>query len=186
MPRDFRPVPSSRQFSPASIILAAYKSPQPGTGPAATRMPKFTLTVNSQQYTVDVQPDTMLLWVLRDQLGLTETKFGCGMAECGSCMVLVDGKTTRSCATAITQVAGKEVTTIEGLKADASHPLQKACTDGLIPECDYCQPGQTLAAAALLSRNPRPSKSEINKALSGILCRCDAHKRIGELLKHLP
>ena len=148
-------------------------------------MPEFTLTVNSETRTVDAQADTMLLWVLRDHLGLTETRFGCGMAECGTCMVLVEGRIARSCATTIAQVAGKEVTTIEGLKADANHLLQKAWADGTIPECDYCQPGQTLAAAALLARNPHPSKGEIKKALSGILCRCDAHKQISELLRRL-
>ena len=145
-------------------------------------MPEFTLTVNSHERTVDVQADTMLLWVLRDHLGLTETKFGCGMAECGACTVLIDGKPARSCVTPIAQAAGKAVTTIEGFAADASHPLQKAWTNGQIPECDYCQPGQTLATAALLARNPHPSKGEIKKALSGILCRCDGRKRIMQLL----
>jgi aerobic-type carbon monoxide dehydrogenase small subunit (CoxS/CutS family) len=148
-------------------------------------MPEFTLTVDSQKHTVDVEADMPLLWVLRDHLGKTETKFGCGMAECGTCMVLVDGKLTRTCATPIAQVNGKNVTTIEGLLADSNHPLQKAWADGAIPECDYCQPGQTLAAAALLAQNPHPSKKEVKKALAGILCRCDGRKQIRDLLMRM-
>ncbi len=146
------------------------------------RMPEYSLTVNNETRTVDVAADTMLLWVLRDHLGLNETKFGCGMAECGTCTVLVDGKPTRSCLTFVAQVAGKSITTIEGLAADPNHPLQKAWNDGQIPECDYCQPGQILAAAALLARNPNPTKKDVKKALSGIDCHCDGHKRIRKLI----
>lgn len=145
-------------------------------------MAEFTLTVNDEKRTVDVDADTMLLWVLRDELGLTETKFGCGKAECGTCTVLIEGKPTRSCSTTIAQVNGKSVTTMEGLLADSHHPLQKAWNDGVIPECDYCQPGQTLAAAALLARNPHPTKKDVKKALSGIDCHCNAHKRIRKLI----
>ena len=145
-------------------------------------MPEFTLTVNDQKRTVDVDADTMLLWVLRDNLGLTETKFGCGKAECGTCTVLVEGKPVRSCSTSIAQVNGKSVTTFEGLLADADHILQKAWNDGTIPECDYCQPGQILAAAALLARIPHPAKGDVKKALSGIECGCKTRKRIKKLL----
>jgi aerobic-type carbon monoxide dehydrogenase small subunit (CoxS/CutS family) len=123
-----------------------------------------------------------LLWVLRDHLGKTETKFGCGMAECGTCMVLIDGKLARSCSTTIAEVNGKAVTTIEGLADDPNHPLQKGWADGKIPECDYCQPGQTLAAAALLAQNPHPSKKDVKKALAGIPCRCDGRKQIRKLI----
>jgi len=149
------------------------------------RMPEFTLTVDGEEHTVDVEAEMPLLWVLRDHLGKTETKFGCGMAECGTCMVMVEGKLTRSCATPIAQVNGQEVTTIEGLAADPNHPMQKAWAEGEIPECDYCQPGQILAAAALLAQNPHPSKKEVKKALSGILCRCDGRKEIRDLLMNM-
>jgi aerobic-type carbon monoxide dehydrogenase small subunit (CoxS/CutS family) len=139
---------------------------------------KVTLTVNGQQHTVDVAPDTPLLWVLRDTLGLTGTKYGCGKALCGSCTVHVNGNPTRCCVTPISAVAGSRVTTIEGLSEDASHPLQKAWLEEEVSQCGYCQPGQIMTVAALLKQNPTPSDDEIDSALSGNLCRCGTYVRI--------
>jgi aerobic-type carbon monoxide dehydrogenase small subunit (CoxS/CutS family) len=145
-------------------------------------MARFTLTVNGRRESVDVQPDTPLLWVLRDTLGLTGTKFGCGKALCGSCTVhLIRGGSPtalRSCAMPISSLAGAEIVTIEGLSADGNHPVQRAWMDENVPQCGYCQPGQIMAAAALLSDNPNPDDAEINVAMRGVLCRCGTHVRI--------
>jgi len=141
-------------------------------------MASFSLTVNGRKRTVDVSPDMPLLWVLRDTLGLTGTKFACGIAECGACMVHIDGEVVRSCITPISYCDGKSVTTIEGLSADLSHPLQKAWIEEDVPQCGYCQSGQIMAAAALLSRRPDPTDKEIDDALQGILCRCGTYPRI--------
>ena len=141
-------------------------------------MASFSLTVNGRKRTVDVSPDMPLLWVLRDTLGLTGTKFACGIAECGACMVHIDGEVVRSCITPISYCDGKSVTTIEGLSADLSHPLQKAWIEEDVPQCGYCQSGQIMAAAALLSRRPDPTEKEIDDALQGILCRCGTYPRI--------
>ena len=138
----------------------------------------ISLTVNGKQQRLDVPPDTPLLWVLRETLGLTGTKFGCGMNQCGACTVHVDGKPMRSCQTPISSVAGKKVTTIEGLSADSSHPLQQAWIAEQVPQCGYCQSGQIMAAAALLAANRRPSDQDIDAAMDGNICRCGTYQRI--------
>jgi isoquinoline 1-oxidoreductase alpha subunit len=139
---------------------------------------KTTLTINGKPYEVDVSPDTPLLWVLRDDLGLTGTKYGCGKALCGSCTVHVNGAPVRSCVMPVSAAAGSRITTIEGLSADGSHPIQKAWLEEDVPQCGYCQPGQIMTAAALLSQNKRPSDADIDAAMSGILCRCGTYDRI--------
>ncbi len=138
----------------------------------------ISLTVNGKRHDLDVSPDTPLLWVLRDTLGMTGTKFGCGMAQCGACTVHVDGKAMRSCNTPVSSVAGKRVTTIEGLSQDSSHPLQQAWIAEQAPQCGFCQSGQIMAAAALLASNRRPSDQEIDAAMTGNICRCGTYQRI--------
>lgn len=142
----------------------------------------ISLTVNGKQQKVEVRPDTPLLWVLRETLGLTGTKFGCGMNQCGACTVHVDGKPVRSCQTPISSVAGKKVTTIEGLSADSSHPLQQAWIAEQVPQCGYCQSGMLMAAAALLDERPDPSDAEIDAAITN-LCRCGTYPRVREAIK---
>ena len=141
-------------------------------------MPSYSLTINGKKQRVDVSADTPLLWVLRDTLGLTGTKFGCGIAQCGACTVLLNGEATRSCVTPIESCNGKSVTTIEGLSSDSSHPLQKAWIEEDVPQCGYCQSGQIMSAAALLSHTPHPTDKEIDEAMTGILCRCGTYNRI--------
>jgi isoquinoline 1-oxidoreductase subunit alpha len=138
----------------------------------------ISLTVNGTSQHVDVSPDTPLLWVLRDNLGLTGTKYGCGMALCGACTVHVNGQATRSCVMPISAAAGKSVLTIEGLSPDGSHPLQQAWIAEEVPQCGYCQSGQIMAAAVLLRENPRPSDADIDDAMSGNICRCGTYQRI--------
>ena len=138
----------------------------------------ISFTVNGKDQKVDVSPDTPLLWVLRDTIGLTGTKYGCGVALCGACMVHVNGELTRSCTMPISQVGGKKVTTIEGLSRNSSHPLQKAWIAEEVPQCGYCQSGQIMAAAALLAKNNNPSDDDIDKAMSGNICRCGTYNRI--------
>jgi isoquinoline 1-oxidoreductase subunit alpha len=138
----------------------------------------ISLTVNGKTQQVDVVPDTPLLWVLRDTLGLTGTKYGCGIALCGACTVHVNGGPVRSCITPISQIAAKRVTTIEGLSRDNSHPLQRAWIAEEVPQCGYCQSGQIMSAAALLAKNKSPSDADIDKAMSGNICRCGTYNRI--------
>ena len=138
----------------------------------------ISLTVNGKQQKVEVRPDTPLLWVLRETLGLTGTKFGCGISQCGACTVHVDGKPVRSCSTPVSQLSGKKVTTIEGLSANSSHPLQQAWIAEQVPQCGYCQSGQIMAAAALLAAKRRPSDQDIDAALDGNICRCGTYQRI--------
>jgi len=138
----------------------------------------ITLNVNRNERHVEVAPDTPLLWVVRETLGLTGTKFGCGMALCGACTVHINGEATRSCITAISSVAGKKVTTIEGLSADGSHPVQKAWMEEDVPQCGYCQSGQIMSAVALLSKKPNPTDTDIDDAMSGNICRCGTYQRI--------
>jgi isoquinoline 1-oxidoreductase subunit alpha len=138
----------------------------------------ITITVNNQVLNVDAEPDTPLLWVLRDNLGMTGTKFGCGMALCGACTVHIDGNATRSCVLPLSAVAGKSITTIEGLSLDRSHAVQKAWLEIDVPQCGYCQSGQIMSAAALLKKNPRPSDADIDAAMSGNICRCGTYPRI--------
>src|SRR5439155_10764469 len=138
----------------------------------------ITLKVNRKPHSVDVNPDTPLLWVLRENLGLTGTKFGCGMALCGACTVHLNGEAVRSCVTPVSRAAGKEVTTIEGLSSDLSHPLQRAWIEKDVPQCGYCQSGQIMSAAVLLRENPRPTDADIDDAMSGNVCRCGTYQRI--------
>jgi isoquinoline 1-oxidoreductase subunit alpha len=137
-----------------------------------------TFTLNGKSQSVDVSPDMPLLWVLRDTLNMTGTKFGCGMALCGACTVHINGEATRSCITPISSVSGKKVTTIEGLSADGSHPVQKAWMEEDVPQCGYCQSGQIMSAAALLSKKPTPTDADIDDAMSGNICRCGTYQRI--------
>jgi len=134
--------------------------------------------VNDKPVELQIDPQTPLLWVLREQLGLTGTKFGCGMAVCGACTVHVDGTAVRSCVTPVKAVAGRQVRTIEGLSTDRSHPIQRAWLQVQVPQCGYCQPGQMMSAAALLSVNSNPSDSDIDDAMAGNLCRCGTYARI--------
>jgi aerobic-type carbon monoxide dehydrogenase small subunit (CoxS/CutS family) len=141
-------------------------------------MARVTLHVNGSSRTIDVDPDTPLLWALRDELELTGTKFGCGMAQCGACTVHVNGTPTRSCSVPVGQLAGKKITTIEGLSPDRSHALQKAWIEEDVPQCGYCQSGQLMSAAALLAKNPDPTDADIDAAMSGNICRCGTYNRI--------
>ena len=141
-------------------------------------MARFTLSVNGRKQAVDVDPETPLLWVLRDTLQLTGTKFGCGIAQCGACTVHVEGNPIRSCVTTVSSVAGKTVTTIEGLSPTSSHPLQKAWIAEQVPQCGYCQSGQIMQAAALLAKNRSPSRDEIVAHMNGNICRCGTYPRI--------
>jgi aerobic-type carbon monoxide dehydrogenase small subunit (CoxS/CutS family) len=138
----------------------------------------ITLVVNGQTRSLDVDPETPLLWVLRDTLGLTGTKYGCGVAQCGACTVHVEGEATRSCLTPVGSVQGKRVTTIEGLSPDRSHPLQKAWIAEQVPQCGYCQAGMLMTAAELLARKPNPTDADINGAIGGHICRCGTYQRI--------
>lgn len=142
------------------------------------------LTINGAVQVVDVATDTPLLWVIRDTLGLTGTKFGCGIAQCGACTVLLNGKPIRSCVTPIAAAAGAEITTIEGLDSDGElHAVQKAWLDLQVPQCGYCQSGQILSAVALLEQTPEPSDADINRAMSGNICRCGMYPRIRAAIK---
>ena len=141
-------------------------------------MPTYQLTVNGTSHSVDVSEDTPLLWVLRDHLDLVGTKYGCGIAQCGSCTVHVDGTAILSCALRIDQVEGKSVTTIEGLSEDGSHPVQQAWKEVDVPQCGYCQSGQIMKASAFLEENSDPSEEEIKRAMNSNLCRCGTYNRI--------
>ena len=138
----------------------------------------IALTINGEKRELDVDPATPLLWVLRDTLGLTGTKYSCGIAVCGSCTVHVNGEAVRSCVTPLSAVAGQAVTTIEGLSKDNSHPVQRAWIALDVPQCGYCQSGQIMQAAALLSKNPKPTDADINQSMNGVLCRCGTYQRI--------
>lgn len=141
-------------------------------------MPVFQLNVNGERFTVNVDGDMPLLWVLRDVLGLTGTKFGCGVAQCGACTVHLNGRAVRSCAVDVGVSATAEITTIEGLSADGSHPCQKAWVELGVPQCGFCQPGQIMTAAALLAANPQPDDTQIDNAMRGNICRCGTYPRI--------
>ena len=145
---------------------------------AQAAAPMLKLRVNRKDYTAEVSPDTPLLWVLRETLGLTGTKFGCGMAQCGACTVHLEGEAVRSCVTPVSRAAGKEVTTIEGLSTDLGRALQQAWIAEDVPQCGYCQSGQIMAAAVLLRENPRPTDADIDDAMTGNICRCGTYQRI--------
>jgi aerobic-type carbon monoxide dehydrogenase small subunit (CoxS/CutS family) len=147
-------------------------------------MATFTLSVNGNINTVDVQPGTPLLWVLRDSLELTGTKFGCGEGYCGCCTVIIDGDAVKSCGASVESAVGKKIITIEGLTRDRNHPVQRAWIEEEVPQCGYCQSGQILTAAALIERNPHPSDSDIDAAMNGVLCRCGTYHRIRRAIHH--
>jgi len=136
------------------------------------------LSINRKTYETNADPSSLLLWVIRDEIGLTGTKFGCGIAQCGACTIHVDGVARRSCITPLSAVVGKEITTIEGLSGDLSHPLQKAWIAEDVPQCGYCQSGQLMSAAALLARTPSPTDADIDAAMDGNICRCGTYQRI--------
>ncbi|HZF56645.1 MAG TPA: (2Fe-2S)-binding protein [Polyangiaceae bacterium] len=138
----------------------------------------ITITINDVKHDVDVDADTPLLWVLRDTLGLTGTKYGCGVGQCGACMVHIDGAAARACITPVADAAGKRIMTIEGLARDEDHPVLRAWVKEQVSQCGYCQPGQIMSAAALLKRTPRPTDEDINQAMSGNLCRCGTYSRV--------
>jgi aerobic-type carbon monoxide dehydrogenase small subunit (CoxS/CutS family) len=141
-------------------------------------MSKITLQVNGRSYDVDAAPETPLLWVLRDQLDLLGTKFGCGIGQCGACIVHVNGAPARACLTTVSEAVSAKITTIEGLSRDGSHPLQKAWCELDVAQCGYCQTGQIMSAAALLASNPHPRDSDIDDAMAGNICRCATYYRI--------
>jgi isoquinoline 1-oxidoreductase subunit alpha len=146
-------------------------------------MALYTLKINGKEYKTDVAEDTPLLWVLRDHLDLTGTKYGCGIASCGACTVHIDGQPSRSCVLPVSAIAASKITTIEGLSLKGDHPLQLAWDEKDVSQCGYCQAGQIMTAAALLKTNPKPSDADIDNALAGNLCRCGTYHRIKEAVK---
>ena len=143
----------------------------------------ITLNVNNKNYNVDVDPETPLLWVLRDTLGLAGTKYGCGIAQCGACTVHLNGQAARSCVTRVSSVAGKKVVTIEGLSEKGEHPLQKAWIELDVPQCGYCQGGQIMSAAVLIRENKNPTEKDIDNAMAGNICRCGTYLRIRKAIQ---
>jgi aerobic-type carbon monoxide dehydrogenase small subunit (CoxS/CutS family) len=184
LPRPFNraiPIRSGNAFEPAR--RAGLGSAPPGAAndlqqKGGRRMALFTLNVNGRDHTIDVPPEMTLLWALRDVLGMTGTKYGCGITVCGACTVHIDGEPSRSCRTTIAGVAGRRITTIEGLSTDGSHPVQQAWIAEDVPQCGYCQVGQVMAAAALLADNAAPSDADIDEAMRGNICRCGTYDRI--------
>jgi isoquinoline 1-oxidoreductase subunit alpha len=146
-------------------------------------MAKYTLNINGKSLQVDVDPNTPLLWVLRDHLNLVGTKFGCGIAQCGACTVHIDGEVVRSCSYPVSVVEDQQVITIEGLSENGDHPVQKAWVEHDVPQCGYCQAGQIMSAAALLNKNPSPSDTDIDEAMSGNICRCGTYVRIKKAIR---
>jgi isoquinoline 1-oxidoreductase alpha subunit len=141
----------------------------------------FTLVINNMQYGVDVEPETPLLWVLRDTIGLTGTKYGCGIGQCGSCTVLIDGAAVRSCSVPVSKVVDRKITTIEGLSTDGSHPVQLAWKEFDVPQCGYCQSGMILASVALLQKTPKPSDADIDAQVTNA-CRCGTYHRVRQAI----
>lgn len=146
-------------------------------------MATIDLKINSKKYTIDADPKMPLLWAIRDLAGLTGTKYGCGIAQCGACTVHLAGTPVRSCSIPVSSVAGKEITTIEGLSEDNSHPVQQAWIAEQVPQCGYCQSGQIMAATALLKKNPTPTDKDIDSAMQGHICRCGTYPRIRKAIK---
>jgi isoquinoline 1-oxidoreductase subunit alpha len=147
-------------------------------------MATYQLLINGENRNVEAAPNTPLLWVLRDNLGLTGTKFGCGVGQCGACTVHIDGASVRSCSTPVSEVGNKKVTTIEGISSgEKLHPVQQAWMDENVPQCGYCQTGQIMSAVALIAKNPSPSDNDIEKAMSGNICRCGTYERIRKAIK---
>jgi isoquinoline 1-oxidoreductase subunit alpha len=146
-------------------------------------MAKISLNINGKKHEVDVDPKTPVLWVLRDHLDLVGTKYGCGMAQCGACTIILDGTAVRSCVMPVSSVANKKITTIEGISENGEHPVQKAWLEHDVPQCGYCQAGQIMTAVALLEKNPKPSDEEIATAMHGNICRCGTYLRIRAAVK---
>lgn len=146
-------------------------------------MALFNLNINKKKYQVDADPSTPMLWVLRDNLNLTGTKYGCGISQCGACTIHLDGVATRSCMLAVSDVGTQEITTIEGLSENGEHPVQKAWLEHDVSQCGYCQPGQIMTAVSLLKKNPNPTDKEIETAMSGNICRCGTYTRIKAAIK---
>lgn len=146
-------------------------------------MAEFNITINGEKHRLELDPNTPLLWVLRDHLNLPGTKYGCGVGQCGTCTVHLNGSAIRSCLLPISSVADNEITTIEGLSKDGDHPVQKAWLEHDVPQCGYCQSGQIMSAVALLKNNPRPSDEEIENGMSGNICRCGTYTRIKAAIK---
>ncbi|MEM8900686.1 MAG: (2Fe-2S)-binding protein [Bacteroidota bacterium] len=146
-------------------------------------MATYTINVNGKDQQVEVQPDTPLLWVLRDSLNMVGTKFGCGIGQCGACTVHLNGAAIRSCSISIESVQGQEITTVEGLSEDGTHPVQEAWVEIDVAQCGYCQAGQIMTASALLKQNPKPTDKEIEQAMTGNICRCGTYTRIKEAVK---
>ena len=142
----------------------------------------ISITVNNKTHQIDVDPNMPLLWAIRDIIGLTGTKYGCGVAQCGACVVHLDGEAVRSCVTKVSRAAGKKIVTIEGLSPDNNHPLQKAWAEIDVPQCGYCQSGQLMSAAVLLRENPSPTDQDIDNAMSGNICRCGTYPRIRQAI----
>jgi isoquinoline 1-oxidoreductase subunit alpha len=147
-------------------------------------MARLTFEINNRQQTVDADPEMPLLWVLRDLLNMTGTKYGCGIGLCGACTVHIDGAATRSCQTPLANAAGKQIVTIEGLSVNGLHPVQEAWIAEQVPQCGYCQPGQIMSAAALLAQKPHPTDADIDEAMAGNLCRCATYFRIRTAIRH--
>ena len=146
-------------------------------------MTKYTLQINGESKVIDAVADMPLLWALRDTLGMSDTKYGCGMAQCGACTVHIDGEATRSCAIPVSLLEGKKITTIEGISAHGLHPVQKAWIDADVAQCGYCQGGQIMSAIALLAKNPHPTDDDIDAAMAGNICRCGTYVRIRKAIK---
>ena len=144
---------------------------------------KLSLNINGRSHDIDVEPETPLLWVLRDTIGLTGTKYGCGIAQCGACTIHVDGQPAKACNINAASVVGRKITTIEGLSPDSSHPVQKAWLEHTVPQCGFCQSGQIMAAAALLQRAPNPTDRQIDEAMSENICRCGTYNQIRAAIK---
>lgn len=146
-------------------------------------MAAYNISVNGKTYRVDADPDTPMLWVIRDNLKMTGTKFGCGVGQCGACAIHIDGKVERSCMVSLENVGDQKITTIEGLSENGDHPVQKAWLENDVSQCGYCQPGQVMSAVALLNSNPNPGDAEIEAAMAGNICRCGTYKRIKDAIK---
>lgn len=173
-----------RNFSVYCLVTLCFR-PHPSNYDSTPFLPLFfcimaqlTLNINKQSYKVDVDPETPLLWVIRDEANLTGTKFGCGIAQCGACTVHLNGAPVRSCSLPVSAAAGQKITTIEGLSPDRSHVLQQAWIAEQVPQCGYCQSGQLMSASALLASNPSPTDEEIDAAMQGNICRCGTYPRI--------
>ena len=143
----------------------------------------ISLTINKKKYEVDANPDMPLLWVIRDIIGLTGTKFGCGIAQCGACVIHLNGEAVRSCVTKLSRASGQQITTIEGLSENGDHPVQKAWLEIDVPQCGYCQSGQLMSAAVLLRENPNPTDKDIDAAMAGNICRCGTYLRIRKAIQ---